>query len=118
PIPQVQDNFSWNIGRHSLTFGGTFKWIHATCNTTLDYNDYSIGLGGEVQGFDAAVRPANLLPNSGTARVTYDSAFGAALGRITSINSSVSYHADGNPRPQGSGSNRPHKYYQSQGYVS
>jgi hypothetical protein len=118
PIPQVQDNFDWELGRHSISIGGTYKWIHATSNTTLDYNSYGIGLGGEVQGLDASLRPANLLSASSTAQVTYDSAFAAALGRVGSLSTTVNYDASGNPLPQGTGSNRSYQYYQTQAYIS
>lgn len=116
PIPQVTDNFSWTKGRHTMTFGGTFKWIHPLSNTVLDYNSYGIGLGGEVQGLNSALRPANLLPKSGTAQVTYDSAFTAALGRVASIGTTVNYDASGKPIPQGSGSHRSYKYDQVEFY--
>lgn len=118
PIPQVQDNFVWNIGRHTLNIGGTFKWIHTSENTVLDYNDYGLGLGGEVQGLNAGLRPANLLTPSATAAVTYDSAFAAALGRVASINTTVNYDNQGNPLPQGTGSRRSYKYDQTLAYIS
>ncbi|HVW78838.1 MAG TPA: TonB-dependent receptor [Alloacidobacterium sp.] len=118
PIPQIQDNFSWTLGRHSLSLGGTFKWITETSNTILDYNSYAIGLGGEVQGLDASLRPANLLTPSSTAQVTYDSAFAAALGRVASIGTTVNYDASGNPLAQGTGSRLNYKYYQTLAYAS
>lgn len=115
PIPEIQDNFSWNIGRHSLSFGGTFKWIHDSSNTVLDYNSYTIGLGGEVQGFDAAVRPSDI-NSSGTADVDYDSAFAAILGRVGSVSTTVNYDSSGNPVAQGTGSRRSYQYYQTLAY--
>ncbi|MBX6359122.1 MAG: carboxypeptidase regulatory-like domain-containing protein [Acidobacterium ailaaui] len=118
PIPQIQDNLSWNLGRHSLSIGGTYKWITETSNTVLDYNSYTIGLGGEVQGLDASMRPANLLRPSSTAQVTYDSAFTAALGRVGSVATTVNYDAAGNPLPQGTGARQNYKYYQTLVYVS
>lgn len=118
PISQVQDNFTWDVGRHSLSFGGTFKWIHADSHTILDYNSYGIGLGGEVQGLDASLRPANLLASSSTAQVTYDSAFAAALGRVGSLSTTVNYDTSGNPLPQGTGSNRSYQYYQTLAYFA
>ena len=117
PIPQVQDNFSWTKGRHTMSFGGTFKWIHPLSDTILDYNSYTIGLGGEVQGLDATMRPKNLLPASSTAQVTYDSAFTAALGRVASIGTTVNYDASGNPTPQGSGSDLSYRYDQTELYA-
>lgn len=117
PIPQITDNFAWNKGRHTLSLGGQFKWIHPLSNTVLDYNSYTIGLGGEVQGLDDSMRPADLLPASSTAQVTYDSAFTAALGRVAAIGTTVNYDASGNPIPQGSGSHRSYRYNQVELYA-
>ncbi|MGC2636748.1 MAG: TonB-dependent receptor [Acidobacteriaceae bacterium] len=117
PIPQVQDNFTWIKGRHSMTFGGIFKWIHPLSDTVLDYNSYTIGLGGEVQGLDASMRPSNLLTPSSTAQVTYDSAFTAALGRVASVGTTVNYDASGNPTPQGTGSDLSYRYDQIELYA-
>lgn len=118
PIPQVQDNFGWNLGRHSLSIGGTFKWIHTNEFTTLDYNSYGLGLGGEVQGLDATMRPPNLLTPSSTAQVTYDSAFAAALGRVASVATTVNFNAAGAAQPLGSPSTRSYKYYQTLVYAA
>lgn len=118
PIPQVQDDFSWQVGHHYLSFGGTFKWIHTNEYTILDYNSLGIGLGGETAGLDGSLRPADLLPNSTTAQVTYDSAFAAALGRVATLNSTFNYDAQGNPLPQPSGSRREYKYYQTLLYAA
>ncbi len=118
PIPEINDNFSWTLGRHTLQMGGYFKWITAHSQTVLDYNSYAIGLGGEVQGLTASLRPANLRPSSSTAQVTYDSAFTAALGRVGAISSTFNYDAAGNVLAQPSGSIRDYRYYQTQPYVS
>lgn len=116
PIPQVSDHFNWTIGRHSLSFGGYFKWILASDSTKLGYNSYDIGLGGEVQGLGSKLEPANLLPSSSTAQVTYDSAFAAALGRVGSLSSTFNYDAAGNALPQPSSSTQDFRYYQTQPY--
>ena len=116
PIPQIQDNFTWTKGRHNLTFGGAFKWIHPLSNTVLDYNSYTIGLGGEVQGLDPAQEPADLQPSS-TATVTYDSAYAAALGRVAAIDTTVNYDASGSPTAQGTGSHRSYRYDQTELYA-
>ena len=118
PIPQIADDFNWQLGRHSVSFGGVFKWIHNSSSTVLDYNSYDIGLGGHVQGVGGSLEPANLLPGSSTAQVTYDSAFAAALGRVGSVSSTFNYDATGKALPQPSGSNRNYKYYQTLAYIS
>jgi hypothetical protein len=118
PIPQATDNFTWNLGRHSVSIGGTFKWIHATDNTILDINSVGIGLGGKVGALNASLRPANLLPGSTTAQTLYDSAFAASLGRVATITGKVNYDSAGNPLPFGTGSRRSYQYYQPMLYAS
>jgi hypothetical protein len=117
PIPEVADNFTWIIGRHSLQMGGYFKWILAHDETTLGYNTYTIGLGGNVQGLNASLRPGNLLTPSGTAQVTYDSAFAAMLGRVGAVSSTFNYDAAGNVLPQPSSTVQDFQYYQTQPYI-
>ena len=118
PIPEVNDNFTWTLGRHSLQIGGYFKWIRATSDTTLGYNSYGIGLGGEIQGVSTALEPGNILPSDTTAQVTYDSAFAAMLGRVASIASTFNYAASGALIPQPSGTDLAYRYYQTQPYVA
>ena len=117
PISQVVDDFAWNLGRHSVTFGGAFKWIRPHTFTTLDYNSYAIGLGGRISGLGRSLEPADILPGSSTATVTFDSAYAAALGRVGSTSSTFNYNAAGSVIPQGSGSQRNYKYYQTQFYL-
>jgi len=113
----IQDNFTWGLGRHSVTFGGTFKWINANSRTVLDYNTYTLGLGGNVSGLNAALRPANLLA-ANAARVGYDSAFVAALGRVGRSSANFNYDATGAALPLATGSIRNYRYYQTQVYGS
>ncbi len=118
PIPEVKDNFTWTVGRHSIQLGGYFKWILAHDQSTLGYNLYVIGLGGNVAGLDATLRPANLLTPSATAQVTYDSAFAAMLGRVGAVNSTFNYNAAGSVLPQPSSTTEDYRYYQTQPYVA
>lgn len=116
PIPQVSDDFTWTLGRHTLQLGGYFKWILYTGSTTLGYNSYTIGLGGHLDNLNAALRPADLL-NDATAQVTWDTAFPAVLGRIAAINSTFNYDATGAVLPQPSSALRKFRYYQTQPYI-
>jgi hypothetical protein len=116
PIPEVSDNFTWIVGRHNLQMGGYFKWILAHDQTTLGYNSYAIGLGGEIQGLTPSLRPANILPASSNALVTYDSAFTAMLGRVGDLSSTFNYNAAGNVLPQPSSTVQDFRYYQTQPY--
>lgn len=118
PIPMVQDNFTWGLGRHSISVGGTFKWISTNSNTVLDYNTYILGLGGNLQGLSSALRPANLLPASSTARVLYDSALALALGRVGQLSSAFNYSASGTALKQATGSIRNYRYNQYLAYIS
>jgi hypothetical protein len=65
PIPVVRDDFSWEKGRHSFAFGGTFKYPSPHFSHYSDYNTPGVGLGGGVTGltdsdtfqFRTATRP-------------------------------------------------------------
>ena len=115
-ISQVNDSYSWTLGRHQLSVGGYFKWIHNLGGTELGYNSYGIGLGGHIFGVPG-LEPANLYP-SDTAEVLYDNAFVSSLGRIASIGSTFNFNAQGQVLPQPSSALRKYVYYQTQPYVS
>jgi len=118
PIPEVQDTFTWALGRHSITVGGTFKWINPSSRTVLDYNTYTLGLGGNVQTLNGSLRPANLLPGSSTSRVRYDSAFALALGRVGQSSADFNYNNAGAALPLATGSIRNYRYTQTQIFAS
>ena len=117
PISQVNDNFTWTLGRHTLQLGGYFKWIHSTISLQSGYNNYSLGLGGKIFG-TPGLEPANLLAASSTASETYDNALTSGLGRIASIGSTFNYDTAGNVLPQPSAALRKFVYYQTQPYLS
>lgn len=116
PILQFNDDFNWQIGTHTLTLGGSFKYITTSSNTKLDYATLGIGLGGRNTTLNASLRPADILANS-TATVTYDSAFAAGLGRIATVTGNYNYDATGKALPLGTGSQRDYKYLQTLAYV-
>ncbi|MFP5229171.1 MAG: carboxypeptidase regulatory-like domain-containing protein [Acidobacteriota bacterium] len=115
PVPIVRDDFSWQAGKHSITFGGSFKWISPHNNTILDYNTPTIGLGGYLSGLTAAQRPPDIA--GGNATALYDSAFALALAPYTSVGATYNYDAQGNPIPQGTGAIRDYRYYETELYV-
>lgn len=117
PISQVTDDFNWTIGRHNIDIGGLFKYIPSSGNTKLDYATQTIGLGGKNAALNASLRPANLYTGSTTGTVTYDSAFAAALGRISAISGQINYDKSGAALPLGTGSQRDYRYYQTQIYA-
>src|SRR6185312_14736869 len=126
PIQQIADDLQWVHGRHSLSFGGFYKWIESKNSTVLDYNVYTLGLGGNTQGFDPTFRPANILPNGTvngvnngtTASVTFDSAYAAIIGRVGAVGTTYNYDASGKPLQLATGNNRDYKYKQTLLYAA
>ncbi|MEK6396591.1 MAG: carboxypeptidase-like regulatory domain-containing protein [Terriglobus sp.] len=116
PILQFNDEFNWQIGRHTLTIGGSFKYITTSSNTKLDYATLGIGLGGRNTALNASLRPADINTAS-TASVTYDSAYAAGLGRIATVTGTYNFDKSGTALPLGTGSQRNYKYYQTLAYI-
>jgi hypothetical protein len=120
PIPFVKDDFSWQKGKHGITFGGTFKWETPNGYANLDYNGPGIGLGGNMDTLSTSgpnpLRPADL-NNSSQDTSLYDEAFALALGRFASSGATFNYSASGNLLPQGSGSVFRNRYYETELYV-
>ncbi len=118
PIPEIGDDFSWQKGSHNIQFGGTFKWITSHSNTKLDYNSYTIGLGGNIQNLNPSLRPSGIRTAGTTASVTYDSAYALMLGRVGNLVSNFNYNNAGVPLPYGTGDDRHYRYYQTQLYIA
>jgi hypothetical protein len=120
PTAMFGDDFSWQKGSHNIQFGGSFKWINTTSDTILDYNSFTIGLGGNNQNLNAALRPSNIaiIPGSTTPQVTYDNPFTVMLGRVGNLATNYNYNNAGNPLPYGTGDLRKYKYYQTQLYIA
>jgi hypothetical protein len=119
PIPVIRDDFSWLKGKHSLVFGGTFKYVNPNSNSILDYNSPTIGLGGLMPSLDPTLRPSdidNTAANGSVAQSLYDSIFSFALGRFASVQSTFNYDAKGNPVLQGTGAQRDYRYYETELY--
>jgi Carboxypeptidase regulatory-like domain len=116
PIPVIRDDFSWQNRNHNFQFGGTFKFIKTNSNLVNDFNFPAIGLGGNLLGLDASLRPADIGAAGTTAASTYDNAFAFALGRIGAISSNYDYDNKGNALPQGSGVTRRYRFYQTELY--
>ncbi|WP_263373679.1 TonB-dependent receptor [Granulicella aggregans] len=118
PIPVVRDDFNWQIGSHSVSFGGTFKFIKTNSNLINDYNFVGVGLSGAALsgGLDPTVRPSDI-NSSSTALNDYDQLFTTALGVIGSINTNYNYTNTGAAVPAGSGGPRAYRYYQTEAYA-
>lgn len=112
-VPLVRDNFSWEKGSHSFSFGGVFKWPNPVGLNVSNFVVPSIGLGGSLTGLDSSFRPADLNSN-GVA--LYDAAYAFALAPYTAVAAGFNYNSQGNPFPEGSGLTRSYKYYETELY--
>jgi hypothetical protein len=117
PIPMVRDDFSWQRGRHSLTLGGTFKFIKTNSNLINNFNFVEAGMQGSAlsNGFDSAVRPTNINTSS-TAKLDYDELFADGLGVVGAISSNFTYSNKLAALPMGAGGPRAYRYFQTEAY--
>ena len=114
PIPIIRDDFSWDKGKHSFRFGGTFKWLSPGGYTVLDYNSPGIGLGGNMPNLDSSLRPGDI--GGGNAIGLYDPAFALALAPYISVSSTFNYNAQGTAFAQSTGSRTQYRYYETELY--
>lgn len=117
-IPIVRDDFSWEKGKHSLSFGGTFKWETPNEFLAENYNFPVVGVGGFTQALSPNLRPSDINTNdNGLATTIYDSAFSTALGAFTAVTSNYDYNNKAAVQPQGSGLDLVFRYYETELYV-
>ena len=119
PVPVLRDDFHWDKGRHSFSFGGTFKYPNPLFSRYSDYNGPGLGLGGGVLGLTDSdtfkFRPNDLDRNQ-TSLTIYDSALVFGLGRFGASGATFNYNAAGNVTPQGSGLQTKFQYYEEEFY--
>jgi hypothetical protein len=118
PIPVVRDDFSWQLGAHQITLGGTFKFIKTNSNLINNFNFVGIGQSGPVlgPGLDDAVRPTDIYQGQ-TALNDYDAIFPSVLGVIGSVDTNYNYTNTGAATPAGSGGPRAYRYFETEAYV-
>jgi hypothetical protein len=124
PIPTVRDDFNWQHGAHSFTFGGTFKFIKTNSLFINNFNNVFGGLTGYALsgGLDPSVRPANIATgganNQGqVAVVDYDTLFATALGLVGEIATNFNYTNKGVAEPEGSGDVRAYRFFETEAYA-
>lgn len=125
PIPELRDDFNWTLGAHNLGFGGLFKFIKTNSQLVNDFNFVTLGIGGQNLTLDSSVRPttangfgsAAIRTAGTTSAAVYDEAFALALGRIGSVSSNYNYNSAGAATPQGTGTIRGYRYFQTELYV-
>ncbi len=116
PIPIVRDDFNWQRGAHSLTMGGTFKFIRTNSNLINNFNFPSIGEYGALgSGLNASVRPPDIA-NSQVAVNDWDGLFPTALGVLGAIYTNFNYNNAGVAQPAGSGGPRAYRYFETEAY--
>jgi hypothetical protein len=115
PIPMVRDDFSWEKGKHSFTFGGTFKWETPNEFADEDYNFPGIGVTGNtyLQALSPNLRPGDI-DSSWTA--PFDSDFSTALGVVADVSSNFNYNNKAAALPQGTGLDLNYRYYETEVY--
>lgn len=118
PVPVIRDDFTWLMGRHTFKFGGSFKYINPDSNIIQDYNQPTIGLGGNMPTLNASLRPGDIDKSSPTARTRYDAAFALALGRFASVSSTFDFDSKGNLLPQGNGRPTNDRFYETEIYFA
>ena len=123
PVPVVRDDFNWQRGAHSFTFGGTFKFIKTESNHVTNFNFIEGGLTGYALGggLDPTVRPSDIAqggPNnaSNVAVNDYDNLFATALGALGEIATNYTYDNKGMAQPAGSGAPRAYRFYETEAY--
>jgi hypothetical protein len=120
PIPMVRDDFNWLIGKHSLTLGGTFKFIKTNSNLINNFNFVGAGLQGAAlsSGLNASLRPPDINQGPNSVGINdYDNLFATSLGVIGDISTNFVYNNKGEAQAAGGGAPRAYRYYQTEAYV-
>ncbi len=120
PIPVVRDDFNWTVHSHTLTMGGTFKFIKTHSDLISNFNFVGAGLTGIAfgNGLDATTRPSNIsVTTAGVATSDFDNLFTTGLGIIGNISTNYVYNNKGVALPAGSGESRAYRYYETEAYV-
>jgi hypothetical protein len=115
PIPVIRDDFSWEKGGHSFTFGGTFKWETPNEFAAENFNFPVVGVAGNTNftALNPSLRPSDI--NSGDTTI-YDNLYSTALGTFAEVSSNFNYTNKGVVKPQGTGLDLIYRYYETEAY--
>jgi hypothetical protein len=115
PIPIIRDDFSWEKGRHSFGFGGTFKWETPNEFSAEDYYFPSVGVTGNTNftALAPTLRPPDI--NSKDTAI-WDSAFSTALGAFADTSANFDYNNKAAVLPQSTGLDLNYRYYETEVY--
>ena len=120
PIPVLRDDFSWEKGRHSFVFGGTFKWETPNEFANENYNFPNVGVTGNtyLSALSPGLRPPDIQTNdNGYSTTIYDNLFSTALGVFASVSSNFNYNNKGAVLPTASGLDLNYRYYETEVYA-
>jgi len=117
PIPMIRDDFSWEKGRHSLTFGGTFKWETPNEYAAENFNFPNVGVTGNTNftSLSPNLRPEDISSDP-YATTIYDAQYSTALGAFASTGTNFNYNNKGAVQPTGSGLALNYRYYETEVY--
>ena len=109
PTHNVVDDFTWVHGRHSLQFGGNFRFLVNDRTAYNNYPSYSLsrntlkGLGADINAAVTAFMRARASDNSLTLSSQTDvtNAFGTMFGMLNSYGGTYQYNIDGTTVPFG-----------------
>jgi hypothetical protein len=118
PVPTFKDDFTWTRGKHTLQFGGIFKPIMDDNNTVQDFNNTTVGIGGNLSSLNSSLRPSDILQDPGAvANTLWDNSYTFALGRFAEVQSIVNNGANLQPQPAGTPAIRNYRYYETEAYA-
>jgi hypothetical protein len=124
PVPMLRDDFNWQHGTHSFTFGGTFKFIKTETNLVSNFNFVYGGLTGFALsgGLNPSLRPPDIAQgganNANNVAVNdYDQLFATALGVIGQVETYYVYDNKGVAQPAESGEPRSYRFFETEAYM-
>jgi hypothetical protein len=117
PVHTFADDLSWNKGKHSIRFGGVYRYIS---NQSLSYShSYNSGTTNPsvINGSGADLVPASLGVSSST-KTSYEYAMGAALGVVASATGNYNYLTNGSLLAAGAPVTRNFVNNEWEGYIT
>jgi hypothetical protein len=116
-IPVVRDDFTWEKGRHSLSFGGQFKWESPNEFAAENYNLPSVGIAGNTNfvALSPNLRPSDIQATNEAANI-WDSLYSTALGALADTSTNFNYNNKAVVQPTGSGLDLVYRYYETEVY--